>query len=161
VPQHCCDIFSDLYGDEGNVIAHSDGGVTGQGDSRAPDFASSAEFQYVVWRDTRGPDGIERVQVAAPIDLLEVVEIKIGYQANVVSGLPGGCVSFDSLTVRLNAATRLFTIEVLNLAPAPDSNVACTLQYGQIDHSVLLEGVESGNTYNVAANNAITAFTAK
>jgi hypothetical protein len=152
VPQHCCDIFSDLYDDEGNVIAHSDGGVTGQGDSRAPDFASSAEFQYVVWRDTRGPDGIERVQV---------VEIKIGYQANVVSGLPGGCVSFDSLTVRLNAATRLFTIEVLNLAPAPDSNVACTLQCGQIDHSVLLEGVESGNTYNVAANNAITAFTVK
>jgi hypothetical protein len=59
------------------------------------------------------------VQVAAPIDLLEVVEIKSGYQANVVSGLPSGCASFDNLTVRLNAATRLFTIEVLNLAPRP------------------------------------------
>jgi hypothetical protein len=95
------------------------------------------------------------VQVAAPIDLLEVVEIKSGYQANVVSGLPSGCASFDNLTVRLNAATRLFTIEVLNLAPAPDANVACTLQYGQIDHAVLLEGVESGNTYNVAANDPL------
>jgi hypothetical protein len=161
VPQRCCDIFSDLYDDEGNVIAHPDGGITGQGDGRAPDFASNAEFQHVVWRDLRGPDGTERVQVAAPIDLLEVFAIKSGYRANVVSGLPNGCVSFDSLAASLNSATRLFTIEVLNLAPAPDENVACTQQYGQVDHAVLLDGVETGNTYNVAANDTKTTFTAK
>jgi hypothetical protein len=47
-PQHYCDIFSHFYDDEGNVIAHPDGGITRQGDGRARDFASSAEFQYVV-----------------------------------------------------------------------------------------------------------------
>jgi hypothetical protein len=159
VPQRCCDIFSDLYDEDGNVIAHPDGGITGQGDGRAPDFAADAQFQHVVWRDLRAPDGTQRVTVAVPIDLLEVVAIKTGYQANVVSGLPNGCTSFDSLTVSLDAALRLFTIEVINLAPAPDAQVACTLQYGMVDHSVLLEGVEAGVTYKVAANDATTTFT--
>ena len=38
VPQRCCDIFSDLYDAEGNIIGHPDGGITGQGDGRVPDF---------------------------------------------------------------------------------------------------------------------------
>jgi hypothetical protein len=160
VPQRCCDIFSDLYDDAGNVIAHPNGGITGNGDGRAPDFATSAEFQYVVWRDLRGPDGIPRVQVPAPIDSLEVVAIKGGYQANVVSGLPSGCATFDQLTVSQDEAGRVFVIEVLNLVPAPDANVACTQQYGHVDHAVLLEGVESGVTYKVQANDTVTSFTA-
>jgi hypothetical protein len=55
----------------------------------------------------------------------------------------------------------VFTIEVLNLVRTPDANVGCTPQYGQIDHAVLLEGVEAGFAYTVNAHDASTSFAAK
>ena len=82
--------------------------------------------------------------VAASVDFPEVVAIgrdPTSYQANVVSRLPNDCARFDRLTVELDRTARVFTIEVLNLVPMPDANVGCTLEYGQIDHAVLLEGV--------------------
>ena len=33
----CCDIFSNLYDADGNIIGHPDGGITGQGDGRDRD----------------------------------------------------------------------------------------------------------------------------
>ncbi|MEX2598385.1 MAG: hypothetical protein WD533_01895 [Dehalococcoidia bacterium] len=53
VPQRCCDIYSDLYDAEGNLIAHPDGGIAGDGDGRAPDFAETAELVRVIWADGR------------------------------------------------------------------------------------------------------------
>ena len=49
VPQRCCDIFSDLYDADGNIIGHPDGGITGQGDGRAPDFFEERSNEQLIW----------------------------------------------------------------------------------------------------------------
>ena len=46
LPQRCCDIFSNLYDAQGSVIGHPDGGITGQGDGRAPDFLLENLYAY-------------------------------------------------------------------------------------------------------------------
>ncbi|MEO8453169.1 MAG: hypothetical protein ABI647_25495, partial [Gemmatimonadota bacterium] len=38
VPPHCCDIMSALLAADGTVICAPDGGMTGRGDGRCPDF---------------------------------------------------------------------------------------------------------------------------
>jgi len=49
----CCDFFSDLYDDNCKIIAHPDGGITGKGDKRAPDFISTRSNEQLVWEDKR------------------------------------------------------------------------------------------------------------
>lgn len=39
VPPGCCDLPGTLYDRQGNVLCHPDGGFTGLGDRRCPDFA--------------------------------------------------------------------------------------------------------------------------
>ena len=39
--QDCCDSFSRLYDADGNLICYPDGGITGIGDGRCPNFVSS------------------------------------------------------------------------------------------------------------------------
>ncbi len=53
IPQRCCDIFSDLYDSEGVIIGHPDGGITGQGDGRVPEFFKSRSNGSVIWQDQR------------------------------------------------------------------------------------------------------------
>lgn len=53
IPQRCCDIFSDLYDSDGTIIGHPDGGITGQGDGRVPDFFEARTAESVVWHDKR------------------------------------------------------------------------------------------------------------
>jgi hypothetical protein len=53
VPPQCCDGFSDLYDDEGKILCHPDGGLSGAGDGRCPDFRSTAEKRGLVWQDPR------------------------------------------------------------------------------------------------------------
>ena len=53
LPQRCCDIFSDLYDADGNIIGHPDGGITGQGDRRVSDFFEVRINESVIWRDQR------------------------------------------------------------------------------------------------------------
>ena len=54
VPAICCDFFSDLYDDHCNLIGHPDGGYTGRGDGRLPDFQKEKKNEMLVWEDKRG-----------------------------------------------------------------------------------------------------------
>ena len=90
----CCDIFSNLYNEEGELIGHPDGGITGQGDGRAPNFFKEREGEFLVWKDAREPSGGEGVPVLAPIDDIELQiaeSFPLQYFLSVVSGLPDGC----------------------------------------------------------------------
>jgi hypothetical protein len=51
----CCDQFSRLYNSEGTLIAYPDGGITGRGDGRMPDFMTTRTNGYVLWYDPRAP----------------------------------------------------------------------------------------------------------
>lgn len=52
-PARCCDIFADLYDEEGTLICHPDGGITGGGDGRCSDFATARSMEELVWADPR------------------------------------------------------------------------------------------------------------
>lgn len=53
VPAQCCDQFSVLYDSKGNVICAPDGGFTGGGDGRCPDFFRERKNEVLIWRDSR------------------------------------------------------------------------------------------------------------
>ena len=53
VPAHCCDISSILYDAEGNVLCNPDGGITGKGDRRCPDFFDQRTNEQLIWKDSR------------------------------------------------------------------------------------------------------------
>lgn len=53
VPPRCCDIMSDLYDVNGNIICHPDGGVDGLGDGMCPDFFTQISNGIVIWEDQR------------------------------------------------------------------------------------------------------------
>jgi hypothetical protein len=158
VPQRCCDIFSDLYDASGTLIAHPDGGIAGIGDGKAPDFATNAKFVRFVWEDPRGL----RESVLAPIESVEVEILEsfpVQYRVRVVSGLPNGCARFDRWTVGFDEAARLFTIEVLNSVPTAAADLLCTMVYGTVDHSIPIDGVKSGLTYEVQVHDQTATFT--
>ncbi len=54
VPPRCCDIPSDLYDASGRLMCHPDGGFTGTGDGRCPDFLAQRTNEKIIWRDSRG-----------------------------------------------------------------------------------------------------------
>jgi hypothetical protein len=49
----CCDFFSDLYDENCNLIGHPDGGFTGRGDMKMPDFEKEKSNEKLVWKDER------------------------------------------------------------------------------------------------------------
>lgn len=53
VPAICCDFFSDLYDDKCNIIGHPDGGFTGKGDGKVPDFDRAKTNEKLIWADKR------------------------------------------------------------------------------------------------------------
>jgi hypothetical protein len=53
VPGVCCDNFSDLYDDSCKIIAHPDGGFTGQGDRKLPKFHDEKKDEKIIWQDKR------------------------------------------------------------------------------------------------------------
>lgn len=54
LPPRCCDIPSTVYSATGTVICAADGGMTGAGDGRCPDFYAERKDEKIIWRDTRG-----------------------------------------------------------------------------------------------------------
>ncbi|HEX5759250.1 MAG TPA: hypothetical protein VF121_08650 [Thermoanaerobaculia bacterium] len=52
-PSRCCDVASVLYDRDGNVLCAPDGGITGNGDGRCPDFFAARSEERLVWRDPR------------------------------------------------------------------------------------------------------------
>jgi hypothetical protein len=53
VPPSCCDIPGELYDNGGNFICSPDGGITGDGNGKCPDFFSERTEAYLVWADNR------------------------------------------------------------------------------------------------------------
>jgi hypothetical protein len=54
VPPRCCDIWSDLYRADGRTLCHPNGGLTGRGDERCPDFLTERKNAKIIWQDPRG-----------------------------------------------------------------------------------------------------------
>jgi hypothetical protein len=53
IPPQCCDQYSTLYDTSGSVICAPDGGFTGAGDGKCPDFLSKRTNELMIWQDTR------------------------------------------------------------------------------------------------------------
>ena len=49
----CCDVPSKLYDMYGNVLCEPDGGITGRGDGRCPDFFEERKDETLIWEDKR------------------------------------------------------------------------------------------------------------
>jgi hypothetical protein len=55
VPPQCCDQYGTLYDVNGDIICAPDGGLTGRGDGRCPDFFQERKKEKLIWKDTRNP----------------------------------------------------------------------------------------------------------
>ena len=53
VPALCCDFYSDLYDAQCNLLGHPDGGYTGKGDGKFPDFEKKRTDEKLIWADER------------------------------------------------------------------------------------------------------------
>ena len=53
VPPSCCDVPSELYDNDGNLICGPDGGFSGDGDGKCPDFFKLRTDELRVWSDSR------------------------------------------------------------------------------------------------------------
>lgn len=53
IPPHCCDIPSELFDDKCNMICNPDGGITGAGDGKCPNFFSNKTNEKLIWQDDR------------------------------------------------------------------------------------------------------------
>ncbi|MBR0570067.1 hypothetical protein KB205_05540 [Microvirga sp. STS03] len=49
----CCDIPSKLFDKDGNQLCAPDGGITGKGDGRCPDFFEKRTNATIIWEDKR------------------------------------------------------------------------------------------------------------
>jgi hypothetical protein len=49
----CCDIPSKLFDKDGNQLCEPDGGITGKGDGRCPDFFEKRTNETIIWEDKR------------------------------------------------------------------------------------------------------------
>jgi hypothetical protein len=155
VPPMCCDIWSTLYDDEGNIIARPDGGLTGTGDGRTQDFLQERTGEEVVWQDDREYPEEQRPMVA-PIDDISLVVLESHppqYVLSVASGLPSGCAKFAGY--RVNRDGNFISIEVLNWVPS-DPNVMCTMIYGtEVSNISLGSDFEPGQAYEIHVNDKV------
>jgi uncharacterized protein DUF6970 len=53
VPPSCCDVPGELYDGYGNLICAPDGGITGDGNGKCPDFFKVRTEEKRVWTDRR------------------------------------------------------------------------------------------------------------
>jgi hypothetical protein len=49
VAMPCCDFFNEVYDDKCNLLGVPDGGFSGQGDGKLPDFFKEAKSEKLVW----------------------------------------------------------------------------------------------------------------
>ncbi|MBI4297681.1 MAG: hypothetical protein HY676_04040 [Chloroflexi bacterium] len=161
VPPRCCDIFSDLYDANGNLLGHPDGGITGRGDGKFPDFLQERKGELVVWQDEREYDP-QQALALAPIESVEVIVLESAppqYSAVVVSGLPNSCVTFAGYRVKRSDAT--IEIEVLNWRPV-DTGVLCAQVYGTVRTVIPLgSDFQPGTTYTIMVNGVEKTFVAE
>jgi len=53
VTMPCCDFFNELYDAKGNLMGHPDGGFTGRGDGKLPDFTELKKKERIIWQATK------------------------------------------------------------------------------------------------------------
>jgi len=53
VSSHCCDFFNELYDSNCNLMGYPDGGFTGRGDGKFPDFAKEVKKEKVIWEHSK------------------------------------------------------------------------------------------------------------
>lgn len=53
IPRYCCDIPSVLLDETCNLICNPDGGLTGNGDGKCPDFFTARTEEKQIWTDDR------------------------------------------------------------------------------------------------------------
>jgi hypothetical protein len=53
IPAYCCDIQSQLLDENCNLICSPDGGLTGKGDGKCPDFFTNRKNEKLIWQDER------------------------------------------------------------------------------------------------------------
>ena len=108
-------------------------------------------------------EDFERVEEAAPIEEIEVLFLEsfpVQHRLRVVSGLPSGCAAFERIDVERDGTT--FNVSVVNTVPAPGEDVACTMIYGIVEHTVELgSDLETGTEYTVNVNDRTTTFVAQ
>jgi hypothetical protein len=51
IPADCCDQLNPLYDEFGNKICSPDGGFTGKGDGRCPDFDRASQSPTIIWME--------------------------------------------------------------------------------------------------------------
>lgn len=49
----CCDQFSNVFDVKGRLVCQPDGGITGKGDGKCPDFDKRKTDEKLVWEDPR------------------------------------------------------------------------------------------------------------
>lgn len=49
VTMPCCDFFNELYDSSCNLLGHPDGGFTGKGDGKLPDFNEKKTKEKIIW----------------------------------------------------------------------------------------------------------------
>ena len=161
VPPRCCDVYGTLYNRDGLLVGHPEGGFTGEGDGRLPDFFDGRSDPNVVWEDsrTRGPD---LVQVLAPIDRLEIQAAATEppqYRVLVDSVLPDSCASFDGFSVDQVGET--IRIQIFNVRSA-DLDVECDQVASRVSVEIVLgAGFETGVVYTIDVNGTVRTFTAQ
>ena len=49
----CCDQYSEVLDTKGRLVCKPDGGITGKGDGKCPDFEKNKTNEKLVWQDPR------------------------------------------------------------------------------------------------------------
>lgn len=161
VPPQYADIWSTLYSADGEIIAHPDGGISGNGDGRAQDFFQKRKSETTIWEDQRQYDA-NMIKATAPIENVEIIIAESypqQYFASVTSGLPNSCVKYGGYYFNRNG--KAIQIEMVNWKPA-DPNTECAEIYMQVKTNIPLgSDFESGETYTVEVNQNTTDFVAQ
>lgn len=53
ITSNCCDQYNNIYDVNCNLICSPNGGITGMGDGRCPDFFDTATNPTLIWKDPR------------------------------------------------------------------------------------------------------------
>jgi len=53
VTMPCCDFYNEVYDSNCNLLGHPDGGFTGKGDGKLPDFNAEKKKGKIVWEKTK------------------------------------------------------------------------------------------------------------
>jgi hypothetical protein len=149
----CCDLPSDLYDADGNLLGHPDGGFTGSGDGEFPDFAEDRRQELQIWDDNRESITEGNKNVLAPIEGLQLniaESMPLQYSIHAVQGLPSGCASPGGYTLARDGNRVL--VSLYNQVPS-DPDIVCTLIYRTEDLDIPLgSDFDAATAYLVEIN---------